>query len=297
MLRSLPCRTGARDTSRRASRRSRSCASAVACGASDAASSPPGSAVAPIVHAPAVAAPSRSPSTDARARRHCSLALVARSRSRRLPRLGRCRLRRPPSRLAKALRSPHVSLERTSAIAVDAPHRHGRLRAQRVAAGRARVEREAARLVGGARAARPRLPLRDRGLGAGSRGGAVWHGDLYLKGHGDPTLASSDVARFAAPIRARGFGAIRAACSATSRPSTRDATWPAGRRTSSDSSRRRSRRSSSIAPAAGPAHSPPLLAARSAARGAREARRDGRRDDPGSARRRPARCRSRSTTR
>ena len=42
------------------------------------------------------------------------------------------------SRLAKALRSPHVSLERTSAIAIDARTGTDRLRAQRDAAGRAR---------------------------------------------------------------------------------------------------------------------------------------------------------------
>jgi len=41
--------------------------------------------------------------------------------------------------------------------------------------------------------------------GTGRRAGATWDGDLVLKGFGDPTLASSDLAGLAHTIRARGI--------------------------------------------------------------------------------------------
>ena len=95
------------------------------------------------------------------------------------------------SRLAKALRSPHVSLERTSAIAIDA--RTGTI---------VYAHNETLPVVP---ASNEKLPVSWAALsrlgpgyrfatelyGTGSRSGSVWHGNLYLKGHGDPTLASS----------------------------------------------------------------------------------------------------------
>lgn len=41
--------------------------------------------------------------------------------------------------------------------------------------------------------------------GVGMRDGATWRGDLVLKGFGDPTLTSGDLARLARVIRARGI--------------------------------------------------------------------------------------------
>ncbi len=44
--------------------------------------------------------------------------------------------------------------------------------------------------------------------GAGVRRGAVWEGDLVLKGFGDPTLASSDLDRLARRVRASGIRSV-----------------------------------------------------------------------------------------
>lgn len=45
-------------------------------------------------------------------------------------------------------------------------------------------------------------------LGRGSQEGAVWHGDLFLKGFGDPTLGSLQLERLAAQLRRQGIRRI-----------------------------------------------------------------------------------------
>jgi serine-type D-Ala-D-Ala carboxypeptidase/endopeptidase (penicillin-binding protein 4) len=45
-------------------------------------------------------------------------------------------------------------------------------------------------------------------LGAGERGGRFWHGDIVLRGHGDPTLATRDLDTLATIVRARGITRI-----------------------------------------------------------------------------------------
>ncbi len=42
-------------------------------------------------------------------------------------------------------------------------------------------------------------------LGSGAREGSVWHGDLFLKGYGDPTLTAARLARLAAQVAATGI--------------------------------------------------------------------------------------------
>lgn len=51
----------------------------------------------------------------------------------------------------------------------------------------------------------PAYRFRTEVVGVGSRAGATWHGDLYVKGYGDPTLVAADVARLAAAVRAAGI--------------------------------------------------------------------------------------------
>jgi D-alanyl-D-alanine carboxypeptidase/D-alanyl-D-alanine-endopeptidase (penicillin-binding protein 4) len=51
----------------------------------------------------------------------------------------------------------------------------------------------------------PAYRFRTDVLGTGERDGAVWRGDLYLQGHGDPTLRTRDLLRLAAQVRAAGI--------------------------------------------------------------------------------------------
>jgi D-alanyl-D-alanine carboxypeptidase/D-alanyl-D-alanine-endopeptidase (penicillin-binding protein 4) len=51
----------------------------------------------------------------------------------------------------------------------------------------------------------PGFRFRTDVLGAGKRVGTTWQGDVFLKGAGDPTLASHDVARLAAAVRRSGI--------------------------------------------------------------------------------------------
>ena len=99
-------------------------------------------------------------------------------------------------------------------------------------------------------------------FGVGTRTGQTWDGDLYLRGGGDPTLTSGDIARLARSIKARGIrtitGKVRGDESAydTARRGPRlEAFLPRHRVAAALSARGR--------PRAGLArHSPPLLAAR-----------------------------------
>jgi D-alanyl-D-alanine carboxypeptidase/D-alanyl-D-alanine-endopeptidase (penicillin-binding protein 4) len=59
--------------------------------------------------------------------------------------------------------------------------------------------------VGALSTLRPDFRFATTIVGAGSRHGAVWRGDLYLVGSGDPTLSSGDIAALAAQVRARGI--------------------------------------------------------------------------------------------
>ena len=84
-------------------------------------------------------------------------------------------------------------------------------------------------------------------LGRGTQEGTVWHGDLFLKGFGDPTLTSARLGRLARAIAEAGSRASTDASTATSRGSTRSARRRAGSWATSSTNARRSRRSSSTA--------------------------------------------------
>jgi D-alanyl-D-alanine carboxypeptidase/D-alanyl-D-alanine-endopeptidase (penicillin-binding protein 4) len=59
--------------------------------------------------------------------------------------------------------------------------------------------------VGALSALRPDFRFATTVVGAGTRAGATWRGDLYLVGSGDPTLSSYDISALAAQVRARGI--------------------------------------------------------------------------------------------
>ena len=109
------------------------------------------------------------------------------------------------ARLSKSLRSPYLSLQRTSAIAVDArtgavvfAHNES-LPLHPASNEKLPVSWAALTRLG------PGFRFTTELLGAGQRVGAVWDGDLYLRGDGDPTLTGADVARLASAIRASGI--------------------------------------------------------------------------------------------
>ena len=109
------------------------------------------------------------------------------------------------TRLAKTLRSPNLSLERTSAIAVDA--RTGSVlfawnEAQPVVPAsneKLPIAWAALTRLG------PDYRLKTEVFGRGVRTGSTWSGDLFIRGTGDPTLTSADIGRLAATIRASGI--------------------------------------------------------------------------------------------
>ena len=76
------------------------------------------------------------------------------------------------SRLADTLRIDGIVPSTSTAMVVVAAERQGRLRAQRRRLARARLEREALGHLRGARRARPRVPLPDRGARRGPPGRA-----------------------------------------------------------------------------------------------------------------------------
>ena len=54
----------------------------------------------------------------------------------------------------------------------------------------------------------PGYRFRTEVLGVGELDGATWRGDLYLRGHGDPTLRTLDLKRLAAQLRSAGVRSV-----------------------------------------------------------------------------------------
>jgi D-alanyl-D-alanine carboxypeptidase/D-alanyl-D-alanine-endopeptidase (penicillin-binding protein 4) len=109
------------------------------------------------------------------------------------------------ARLTQTLRTPYVSLQRTAAIALDARtgaviYAHNATRPVVPASNeKLPVSWTALRRLG------PAYRFRTEVLGVGSRAGATWHGDLFVKGYGDPTLVAADVGGLAAAVRRAGI--------------------------------------------------------------------------------------------
>ena len=128
------------------------------------------------------------------------------------------------ARLAKALVVPHIGLAQSSAVVID------------LASGRPLFVRNGD--VSLAPASNEKLPVAFAALsglgssfrfqtdvlGLGSQEGAVWHGDIVLKGYGDPTLSSADLGALARQLRAAGIARVTGAV-------VGDETWFDTRRT------------------------------------------------------------------
>ena len=109
------------------------------------------------------------------------------------------------ARLTKALASPYLDPGRTGALAVDL--RTGQVVYQHNAA-RALVPASTEKLTVAFAALKqlgPRFRFHTEVLGAGKLVGDQWHGNLYLVGHGDPTLGIADIARLARDVKAAGI--------------------------------------------------------------------------------------------
>jgi D-alanyl-D-alanine carboxypeptidase/D-alanyl-D-alanine-endopeptidase (penicillin-binding protein 4) len=116
-------------------------------------------------------------------------------------------------RLAKALTVPHVSPARSAALAVD-------LSTGKVLYGRnqslslAPASNEKLALTYGLLTTLgPAFRIDTEVLGEGQLEGAVWNGDLVLRGYGDPSLSTADLRALAQQVRAQGIrrvsGSIR----------------------------------------------------------------------------------------
>ncbi|MCZ7588626.1 MAG: D-alanyl-D-alanine carboxypeptidase [Gaiella sp.] len=112
------------------------------------------------------------------------------------------------TRLQKTLRSPALSVARTSAIAVDAStgevlFAHNETRPVHPASNeKLPVSWAALTRLG------PGFRFTTEVLVVGERVGPVLDGDVYVRGNGDPTLTSNDVAALAASVRASGIRRI-----------------------------------------------------------------------------------------
>jgi len=112
------------------------------------------------------------------------------------------------ARLARALAAPGIAPRRTGALAIDL--RTGETVYARNA-GRSLLPASTEKLSVAFAALRdlgPGYRFRTDVVGVGSLEAGAWNGDLFMVGHGDPTLALSDVGTLARRIRASGIRRI-----------------------------------------------------------------------------------------
>ncbi len=112
------------------------------------------------------------------------------------------------NRLSRALAGPYLPMAKTAAIAVDLEtgtvlFAHNETKAV-VPASNEKLPVAWTALVELGPAYRFHTEL----YGVGSRSGNTWDGDLVLRGFGDPTLATSDLAAMARSVRALGITAV-----------------------------------------------------------------------------------------
>jgi serine-type D-Ala-D-Ala carboxypeptidase/endopeptidase (penicillin-binding protein 4) len=107
--------------------------------------------------------------------------------------------------LARALRAPDVDARRTAALAIDVRtgevvfESNANLALAPASAEKLAVSFAALNLLG------PGYRFRTEVAGAGELAGRIWRGNLFLVGHGDPTLAVSDLEALARDVAAWGI--------------------------------------------------------------------------------------------
>lgn len=112
------------------------------------------------------------------------------------------------SRLAKALRVPHIAPSRSAALAVDLATGE-QLYAQNDSLPLAPASNEKLPLTYALLTALgPGMRIDTDVAATGDRNGLTLTGSLYLVGHGDPSLSSADLAKLAAAVRATGIRRI-----------------------------------------------------------------------------------------
>jgi len=110
--------------------------------------------------------------------------------------------------LGRALHVPHVSLATTGAVALDLTtgqtvySRNGALPLLPASNEKLAVTYAALTALG------PGFRIETDVLGEGTQQGSLWRGDFVLKGYGDPTLSSADLAGLAREIRADGIARV-----------------------------------------------------------------------------------------
>jgi serine-type D-Ala-D-Ala carboxypeptidase/endopeptidase (penicillin-binding protein 4) len=128
------------------------------------------------------------------------------------------------TRLAKALAVPHVDPARTAALAIDLRtgsvvfERNATLSLVPASNQKLPVAYAALALLG------PGYRFHTEVVGSGSLVGDVWHGDLWLRGYGDPTLKPADLDALAAEVASWGIRRVDGAVVA-------DESWFDARRT------------------------------------------------------------------
>jgi D-alanyl-D-alanine carboxypeptidase/D-alanyl-D-alanine-endopeptidase (penicillin-binding protein 4) len=113
-----------------------------------------------------------------------------------------------PSMLAQALHAPYVSFAQSGAVAVDLSSgqvvyaHNGTLPLRPASNEKLAVTYAALTALG------PAFRIETDVLGEGAQDGSTWRGDLVLKGYGDPSLSSQDLASLAQQVRADGITTV-----------------------------------------------------------------------------------------
>ena len=113
-----------------------------------------------------------------------------------------------PSQLSRALHAPFVDFATSGAVAVDLStgqvvFAHNATLPLRPASNEKLAVTYAALAALG-----PAFRIETDVLGEGEQDGSTWHGNLVLKGYGDPTLSSQGLAALAHQVRADGITAV-----------------------------------------------------------------------------------------